>query len=255
MKPGPGTKDLLGKVALVTGGSRGIGRAICEALAAEQATIVVNYVSKPESANEVVEMLKRDYQVDAVAYKADIAKVDECDQMVEQIMAKYGHVDVLVNNAGVTQDKSFLKMTLDQWRGVLTVNLDGVFNITHKILPQMVKREWGRIVNITSIVGQIGNFGQANYATAKGGLIAFTKTLAREVAKKGVMVNAVAPGYIETDMTAKVSPEVLKWVCDMTPVGRLGRPDEVARAVRFLAAPNSGYITGQVINVNGGMYM
>jgi 3-oxoacyl-(acyl-carrier-protein) reductase len=255
MKPGPGTRDLEGKVALVTGGSRGIGAAICEALAAESAKVIVNYVSKPDAAEKVVAALRRDYGVEAEAYKADVAIVEECNVMVEKVLSRHGRIDVLVNNAGITQDRSFLKMSLDQWRSVLTVNLDGVFNVTHATLPQMVKNNFGRIINITSIVGQIGNFGQANYATAKGGLIAFTKTLAREVAKKGVTVNAVAPGYIETDMTAKVPQEVLNWVCEHTPVGRLGKPDEVARAVRFLAAPNSSYITGQVINVNGGMYM
>lgn len=255
MKPGPGTKDLIDKVALVTGGSRGIGAAICEALAAESCNIAVNYVSKQDLADNVVTTLKRDYGVQAEAFRGDIARIEECHIMIENMLTRFGHIDVLVNNAGITQDKSFLKMTVEQWQQVLTVNLDGVFNVTHTVLPQMVKNNWGRIINITSIVGQIGNFGQANYATAKGGLIAFTKSLAREVAKKGVTVNAVAPGYIETDMTAKVSEDVLKWVCEQTPVGRLGRPDEVARAVRFLSAPNAGYITGQVINVNGGMHM
>lgn len=255
MKPGPGTGDLNGKVALVTGGSRGIGAAICAALAAEGATIAVNYVSKSDAAEKVAAALQTDYGVTAAAFRGDVADYEASQTMVEQILSRFGHIDVLVNNAGITQDRSFLKMSVEQWRHVLTVNLDGVFNVTHVVLPQMVKNTFGRIINITSIVGQIGNFGQANYATAKGGLIAFTKTLAREVAKKNVTVNAVAPGYIETEMTAKVPAETLKWVCDMTPVGRLGRPEEVARAVRFLAAPNSSYITGHVVNVNGGMYM
>lgn len=254
MKPGPGTKDLLGKVALVTGGSRGIGRAICLALAAEHSDIAVNYVSNPDAAEETVAAL-RQLDVKAEAFKADISDTEQCSNMIEEVMSKLGRIDVLVNNAGITQDRSFMKMSLEEWRKVLTVNLDGVFNVTHAVLPQMAERKWGRIINIASIVGQIGNFGQANYSTAKGGMIALTKTLAREVAKKGITANAVAPGYIETDMTAKVSEQVLNWVCEMTPVGRLGRPEEVARAVRFLAAPNSSYITGQVINVNGGMFM
>jgi NAD(P)-dependent dehydrogenase (short-subunit alcohol dehydrogenase family) len=166
-----------------------------------------------------------------------------------------GTVTVLVNNAGITRDKSFIKMTRMMWDEVLGVNLNGPFNVTHALLPGMTDAEWGRIINIASIVGQTGNFGQANYAVTKGGIIAFTMTLAREVARKGVTVNAVAPGYIETDMTKDVPEAVLEQVRAVTPLGRLGKPEEVAAAVAFLADPRSSYITGQVIPVNGGMYM
>ena len=246
--------DLQGKVSLVTGGSRGIGRACCFALAADGSAVAVNYNKNTDAAEDVVEELKVK-GVKARAFQADVSKEDQTHIMIERIMSEFGQVDVLVNNAGITRDKSFIKMTPDQWHTVLLVNLDGPFNITSGLLGQMCNRGWGRIINITSIVAQMGNFGQSNYAVAKGGLIAFTKTLAREVAAKGVTVNAVAPGFIETDMTAVVPEETLDIVRKMTPMGRLGKPEEVARAVRFLAAPQAAFITGQVLNINGGMYM
>lgn len=175
--------------------------------------------------------------------------------MVDQAREDLGIMQILVNNAGITRDRSFMKLSAEQWREVLLVNLDGPFNLTGLLLPDMVEAKWGRVINISSIVAQMGNFGQANYAVAKGGLIAFTKTLAREVATKGVTVNAVAPGFIETDMTAAVSDKALETIRSLTPMGRLGQPREVARAVRFLADPDSSFVTGQVISVNGGMYM
>ncbi len=246
--------DLTGKVALVTGGSRGIGRAICIALAEEHCDIAVNYRSNTEAADAVVRELKG-MGVNAKAYQGDVSDAEQSNNMIERVLSELGQVDVLVNNAGITRDRSFLKMKPEEWREVLLVNLNGPFNMTSRLLPAMTERNWGRIINISSIVAQMGNFGQSNYAVAKGGLIAFTKTLAREVAAKGVTVNAVAPGFIETDMTAAVSDKVLDVVKQLTPVGRLGRPEEVARAVRFLAAPQASFITGEVINVNGGMYM
>lgn len=246
--------DLEGKVSLVTGGSRGIGRAICLALAEERSAIAVNYNTNADAAKEVVAQLQK-VGVKAKAFQADVSNEEQSHQMVEQILSEFGRVDVLVNNAGITRDRSFLKMTPDQWHSVLMVNLTGPFNITSALLSQMCDRKWGRIINISSIVAQMGNFGQSNYAVAKGGLIAFTKTLAREVARKGVTVNAVAPGFIETDMTASLPPESLEVVKKMTPMGRLGKPEEVARAVRFLAAEEASFVTGQVLNINGGMYM
>lgn len=246
--------DLLNKVALVTGGSRGIGRTICHALAAEGSAIAVNYVAKGDAANKVVIELEK-MGVKARAFQANVANEEEAANMVEQIMSHFGRIDVLVNNAGITRDRSFVKMTPEQWREVLHINLDGMFNLSHRVLPQMIERQWGRIISIASIVGQMGNFGQTNYATTKGGMIAFTKALAREVARKGVTVNAVAPGFIATDMVLAMPPEAQEKVKEMIPVGRLGEPEEVARAVRFLAAPQAAYITGQVININGGMYM
>jgi len=247
-------KTLEGKVCLVTGGSRGIGRAICVALAEQGAAVAVNYASNESRAESVCAEL-RGMGVDARKYAANIADDDQNHDMVEKVRSDFGHVDILVNNAGITRDKTFAKMTHELWREVLDVDLTGPAQLTHAILPAMIEAGWGRVIFITSIIGQMGNFGQSNYAVAKGGLISLTKTLAREVARKGVTVNAVAPGFIETDMTASVPEEHLKKVREQTPVGRLGRPEEVADAVCFLAKPQSAFITGQVINVNGGMYM
>jgi acetoacetyl-CoA reductase len=247
-------KDLTDRVSLVTGGARGIGKACCHALGFDGSTIAVNYNASRDAAERLVEDLESK-GIRAKAYKADVSDHDQTQSMVNHILDDFGRVDVIVNNAGITRDRSFLKMTPEQWHQVLLVNLDGPFNITSTLLGQMCERKWGRVINITSIVAQMGNFGQSNYAVAKGGLIAFTKTLAREVAAKGVTVNAVAPGFIETDMTADLPDKVVDTVKQLTPMGRLGKPEEVGRAVRFLAATEASFITGQVINVNGGMYM
>jgi NAD(P)-dependent dehydrogenase (short-subunit alcohol dehydrogenase family) len=175
--------------------------------------------------------------------------------MVDQALEDLGPIQILVNNAGITRDRSFMKLSFDQWHEVLLVNLDGAFNLTGRLLPQMVESKWGRVINMTSIVAQMGNFGQSNYAVAKGGLMAFTKSLAREVAHKGITVNAVSPGFIDTDMTRAVPKDALDLVCKLTPMGRLGSAEEVAIAVRFLADPRASFITGEIINVNGGLYM
>ena len=175
--------------------------------------------------------------------------------MADAVLDEFGGIDILVNNAGITRDKTFLKMSRSIWDEVLGVNLTGTFNVTRAMLPGMVESGWGRVINLASIVGQTGNFGQTNYAVTKGGLIAFTMTLAREVSRKGVTVNAVVPGFIETDMTKDISEASLAAIKAMTPVGRLGHPDEIAAAVLFLASPQAAFITGQVIPVNGGMYM
>jgi len=246
--------ELRDKVSLVSGSSRGIGRAIALMLAEAGSDIVVNYASNSEAAEEVVGRI-RHLGRRAMAIKADVSNRGQVDAMVGAAQEKFGPVHVLVNNAGITRDRSFLKLSPEQWREVLVTHLDGAFNLTGRLLPGMIEAKWGRIINITSIVGQIGNFGQSNYAVAKGGLMAFTKTLAREVATKGVTVNAVSPGYIQTDMTAAVPESVLETVKSLTPMGRLGTPDEVAIAVRFLADPRASFITGTIINVNGGMYM
>ncbi len=247
-------KPLSGKVCLVTGGSRGIGRATAEALAEAGAAVAVNYQTSKDVAEEVCAKITA-AGGKAKAYKADVSREEEAHQMAEAVVKDLGPVTILVNNAGITRDRSFLKMTRMMWDEVLGVNLNGPFNVTHALLPSMIDQKWGRVVNIASIVGQTGNFGQANYAVTKGGLIAFTMTLAREVARKGVTVNAVAPGYIETDMTKDVPAAVIEQVKSMTPIGRLGKPEEIAAAVVFLASPQAGYVTGQVIAVNGGMYM
>jgi len=246
--------DLQGKVSLISGSSRGIGRAIAVMLAEHGCDVVVNYLSNESAAQEVVREIRK-LGRRAMACRADVSKREECWQMVETAQKEFGPIQILVNNAGITRDKSFLKLSPEHWREVIVTHLDGAFNLTGKLLPSMIESKWGRVINITSIVGQVGNFGQTNYAVAKGGLMAFTKTLAREVALKGVTVNAVSPGFIETDMTAAVPPNVLETVKQMTPVGRLGKAEEVAAAVCFLAGPKASFITGTIINVNGGMYM
>ncbi|MFH1111392.1 MAG: 3-oxoacyl-[acyl-carrier-protein] reductase [Planctomycetota bacterium] len=245
---------LIGKVSLVSGSARGIGRAIAIMLAEAGSDVIVNYVSNREAADEVVDKIKQ-LGRRAIAYQADVSKRGQTVEMVEQAQKDFGLIQILVNNAGITRDRSFLKLSPEQWHEVLLVNLNGPFNLIGQLLPNMVESKWGRIINITSIVGQIGNFGQSNYAVAKGGLMAFTKTLAKEVATKGITVNAVSPGYIETDMTAVVPDNVLDSVRELTPMGRLGRPEEVGAAVVFLASPEASFLTGQIINVNGGMYM
>ncbi len=245
---------LAGKRALVTGGSRGIGKATALALAEAGTAVAINYQRSVEAADEVCRAAGK-CGVRSNIYQANVSCEDEAKAMIEAVTKDFGGIDILVNNAGITRDKSFLKMTKIMWDEVMGVNLNGVFHVTRLVLPAMVEAGWGRIINMTSIVGQTGNFGQANYAVSKGGLIAFTMTLAREVARKGVTVNAVAPGFIETDMTKDLNAAALLAVTSMTPVGRLGRPEEVAAAVCFLASPRAGYITGQVLPVNGGMYM
>jgi len=246
--------SLSGRVALVTGGSRGIGRAISLALAEAGANVAVNYTRSKDAAEKVAAEA-RECGVEADAFQADVAHEDEAERMVSEVNEKLGQISILVNNAGITRDRSFLKMTKGMWDEVLGVNLNGPFNVTHAVMPKMVSDGWGRIINIASVVGQTGNFGQANYAVTKGGIIAFTMTLAREVARKGITVNAVAPGFIETDMTRDLPSSVVDTVVAMTPVGRMGTAEEVASAVVYLATPVSAYVTGQVIPVNGGMYM
>jgi NAD(P)-dependent dehydrogenase (short-subunit alcohol dehydrogenase family) len=223
-------------------------------MAEHGADIVINYQTSKALADEVCDLAKKK-EVRAMACQANIANEHEVGAMLDQVFHRFGQVNIVINNAGITRDKSFLKMTRLMWDEVLGVNLNGPFNITQAVLPKMIEAGWGRVINLASVVGLTGNFGQANYAVTKGGIIAFTRTLAREVARKGITVNAVAPGFIDTDMTKDLPPAAMEQVKAMTPIGRFGTAEEVARAIVFLASPGASYITGQVISVNGGMYM
>jgi 3-oxoacyl-[acyl-carrier protein] reductase len=247
-----GLQRLRGKVAIVTGASRGIGRATALALAAEGANVVVNYASSRESAEKVVAEIVA-LGSSAIALPADVSKADQVDELISAAMEKWGQVDVLVNNAGITRDTLLLRMKPEDWQAVIDLNLTGVFLCTRAVSKIMLKQRSGRIINITSVAGQIGNPGQANYSAAKAGVIGFTKTVAKELASRGITVNAVAPGFIATDMTQGLkTEEILKFI----PLARYGQPEEVAGTIRFLATdPAAAYITGQVFNVDGGMVM
>ncbi len=246
--------DLDGKVALVTGASRGIGRAIAIALAARGANVALNCNTGGALAEQVRDEI-RGMGCNAEYYAHNVADEDEVQKMRDEIFADFNQVDILVNNAGITRDKTFKKMTREMWDSVISVDLTGVFLVTKQFIDPMAERKWGRVVNIASVIGEIGNFGQTNYAAAKGGLIAFSKSLAREYARKGVTVNTIAPGFIKTDMTEAVPEEGLKMVTDATPIGRLGLPSEVAAGVAFLASDAASYITGHVLDINGGYAM
>jgi 3-oxoacyl-(acyl-carrier-protein) reductase len=245
---------LEGRTALVTGGSRGIGRAIALRLAQEGADVAVNYMSRPGPAEEVVGEIKR-LGRNAVAVQGDVGDVGAVSGMAGKVLEAFGHVDILVNNAGITSDKSFVKMDATVWRQVLATNLDGAFYCTKTLIDQMIARQYGRIVNVTSVIGQIGNFGQANYAASKAGMMAFTKSLAKELAMKGITVNAVAPGFIETEMSDTLPDKVRQKLLDQIPMKRFGRVDEVARAVAYLVSPHAEYITGTELSINGGLFM
>ncbi len=243
---------LRGQVAIVTGASRGIGRAAALALATEGANLVVNYASSSTAAQEVVAEITAGGG-NAIALQADVSKADRVDTLINATMEKWGRVDILVNNAGITRDTLLLRMKPEDWQAVIDINLTGVFLCTRAASKIMLKQRSGRIISITSVAGQMGNPGQANYSAAKAGVIGFTKTVAKELASRGITVNAVAPGFIVTDMTGNLkSDEILKYI----PLGRYGQPEEVAGMIRFLAAdPAAAYITGQVFNVDGGMVM
>lgn len=244
---------LTDQVAIVTGASRGIGRAVAVALAAEGATVVVNYARSSQAADEVVAQIS-EAGGNAVALQADVSQAAEVDNLVKTTLEKYSRIDVLVNNAGITRDTLLLRMKLEDWQAVIDLNLTGVFLCTRAVAKSMLKQRSGRIINIASVAGQMGNPGQANYSAAKAGVIGFTKTVAKEMAPRGVTVNAVAPGFITTDMTDDLpnTDEILKFI----PLGKFGQPEDIAGMVRFLAAdPAAAYITGQVMNVDGGMVM
>ncbi len=247
------------KVALVTGSSRGIGRAIALSLAEEGADIGINYLDEPTGTNlhqaqqvkEEIELLGRK----ALVLQADVAEENQVQKMVKDFVSFFGKIDILVNNAGIIRDVTLKKMTREDWEVVLTVNLTGIFYCTFAVISYLRQQGSGRIVNIASIIGQTGNVGQSNYAASKAGVIGFTKSVARELAGKGITVNAVAPGFIETDMLKGLPEERKNQILSCIPLGRFGTPREVAAAVVFLCSEAASYITGQVWNVNGGLYM
>jgi 3-oxoacyl-[acyl-carrier protein] reductase len=241
------------KVAFITGSAQGIGKAIAATLAKEGANIIVSDINlelATQTAKEITAL-----GVKAMAIKTNVADLADVERSVEEISKTMGRIDILVNNAGITKDNLLIRMKKEEWDAVIGVNLTGVFNCTKVVGTLMMKQRYGRIISIASIVGQMGNFGQANYAATKGGVIALTKTVAKELASRNVTANAVAPGFIQTAMTDKLSDEVKQKMMELIPLGKLGTPDDVANAVLFLASPAADYITGQVIAVNGGMYM
>lgn len=243
-----------GKIAVVTGGSRGIGKAICLYLANLGATVVVNYVSRPDAAEATATAIK-EAGGKAAVYQFDISNSDQVQGAFKKILADYGHIDILVNNAGITRDGLIAMMKEEAWNAVLDTNLKGAFNCIKAVSRPMMKQRWGRIVSITSVIGFAGNAGQANYAAAKAGLIGLTRSVAKELASRGITVNGVAPGYIETDMTNALSAEVTEKIKSEIPMNSLGTVDDVAAAVAYLVSDEARYVTGQFIHVNGGMFM
>ena len=279
-------KCLEGKVALVTGGSRGIGKAIALRLAEEGADVAIIYQHTREQAEKVSRLIdqmgtiedlsKLSIKIDQMdsrehakevsnlirsmgrhscIVQGNVSDIEQVNKMNDEVVKQFGKIDILVNNAGIVRDKSFVKMTPQMWNEVLSVNLNGTFYCTKAVIEGMVERKYGRIVNISSVIGRMGNFGQANYAASKAGMVGLTQTLAKEFASKGITVNAIAPGFIETDMAKSVPEETMRKVLEKIPLGRLGKPDEVAGMVAYLVSDEGNYITGQVIDLNGGLYI
>ena len=244
--------DLSNRVAIVTGSGRGIGQAIALKLAEVGATIVINDFGEASSVDNTVEEI-RAMNRESLAILADVSVSSDVDRLVEKTIAAYGKVDILVNNAGITRDQLLLRMAEEDWDKVINVNLKSVFLCTRAVLRHMIKQRWGRIINIASIIGIVGNPGQANYASAKAGIIGFTRTIAKEVASRGITANAIAPGFIDTGMTQQLQDDWRQELKKRIPLGYLGTPRDVAEAVAFLASEEARYITGHVLNVDGGM--
>jgi len=263
---GTGPRKLEGRVAIVTGGTRGIGAAISNSLASQGAIVAAGYTSNSEKAEQFLHEFEEQGGEGSV-HKGNVGNCEDCQRVVAEVLDQHGRIDILVNNAGITADKPVLKLSADDWDKVVRVNLSGAFYMSKPTLEHMLDRGSGRIVNISSVIGEMGNVGQANYAASKSGMFGLTRTLAREAAMQlqrngkledgalGVTVNCVAPGFVETDMTAAMSEKAMERTKKMIPLGRLGKPEEIARVVHFLCADASSYITGQVWDVNGGMDM
>lgn len=243
---------LEGKVALVTGAAKGIGKAIALALAADGAAVIVNYNGSKDRAEQTVEKIKA-LGADAIAYQCNVADTKAVDDMIKEIIRIYGRLDILVNNAGITRDNLIMKMTEEDFDAVINANLKGCFNTIKAVSRQMLKQRSGRIINITSVSGILGNAGQANYAASKAGIIGLTKTMARELASRGITVNAVAPGFVDTDMTQTLSDSIKAAATAQIPLGHFGRPEDIASMAAYLASEKASYITGQIISVDGGM--
>ncbi|MBT2760981.1 3-oxoacyl-[acyl-carrier-protein] reductase [Paenibacillus sp. ISL-20] len=248
------SEALKGQTALVTGASRGIGRSIALRLADLGANVVVNYAGSEAAAAEVVAAI-RAKGVSAIAVKSNVGRTEEADAMVKQVLETFGRIDILVNNAGITRDNLIMRMKEEEFDQVIETNLKGVFNCLKAVTRPMMKQRYGRIINISSVVGALGNPGQANYVAAKAGVIGLTKSAARELASRGITVNAVAPGFIDTDMTRELPEDMREGLLGGIPLARLGQPEEIAGVVAFLASSSASYMTGQVLHVDGGMYM
>ena len=243
------------KVVLITGGSRGIGEKIAERFAQAGYNLIINYVSNIENVEELETKIKGNANIEILFIQSDVTNFESCENMVNEAIEKFGHIDVLVNNAGITKDTLLMRMKEEDFDKVINVNLKGTYNVTKNVIPYMMKQKYGKIVNISSVVGVSGNAGQANYAASKAGIIGFTKSVAKELASRNILANCVAPGFIKTDMTDVLSDSVKESINSQIPLKKMGTAKEVANAVYFLGNEENTYITGQVLNVDGGMLM